>query len=246
MSENLLEVRDLSYTYPGGETPFSGISFSIRRGESVGVIGPNGAGKSTLLKLLAGLLLPYGGSARVTGTPVEKKTLREIRKKLGYVFQDSDSQLFMRTVEEDVAFAPFNYGYSCEETEERVRKALELVHMEEFRKRPVYHLSGGEKKLASIATVLSVSPEILLLDEPYTALDPKNRENLIHILNELPYAKLIAGHDLDLIWDCCERTVFLNHGKIIYDGDTGTLMRDTDFLTANGLLPPLSMKKRME
>ncbi len=244
MSEELLKVTDLSYTYPGGETVFSGLSFSVKEGESVGIIGPNGAGKSTLLKLLAGLLLPYGGSAVISGTPIEKKTLKDVRRKLGYVFQDSDSQLFMRTVEEDVAFAPQNYGFTKEETEARVQHALELVHMEAFRKRSVYRLSGGEKKLASLATVLSVSPEVLLLDEPYTALDPRNRANLIGVMNELPYTKLIAGHDLDLIWDCCERTIFLSGGRIIYDGATDALMRDTAFLNENGLLPPLSMTGR--
>ena len=244
MSEALLELEDLSFSYPNGMNVFSGISLRIEPGESVGLVGPNGAGKSTLLKLLSGLLPSYEGTAKVSGLPVEKKNLKEIRKKLGYVFQDADNQLFMKTVEEDVAFAPLNYGYSKEETEERVSAALSQVHMEEFRSRSVYQLSGGEKKLASIATVLSVSPEVLLLDEPYSALDPLNRKNLIDVINELPCAKLIAGHDLDMIWDCCTRTVFLSEGKIIYDGPTDALMRDLSFLEEHGLLPPLSMSKR--
>ncbi|MDO5575118.1 MAG: ABC transporter ATP-binding protein, partial [bacterium] len=209
----MIEINNLTFSYsshPQARTILDGISFHAGENESIGIIGANGVGKSTLLKILTGLLLDYTGSVRINGINVEKKTLADIRRQLGYVFQDSDSQLFMPTVYEDVAFAPRNYGYTKQEVEERVEQALLMVHMEELRNRQIYRLSGGEKKLASIATILSMQPKIMLLDEPSIALDPRNRRNLIRILNELPGLKLIASHDLDMIWDCCERTILLS------------------------------------
>ncbi len=242
-----IEIEHLTFSYsshPEARRIFSDIGFQADENENIGIIGANGVGKSTLLKILTGLLLEYQGSVRVNGIHVEKKTLKTIRSQLGYVFQDSDSQLFMPTVYEDVAFAPRNYGYSKQDVEERVCEALKMVHMDALKDRQIYRLSGGEKKLVSIATILSMQPDILLLDEPSTALDPKNRRNLIHILNEISGLKLIASHDLDMIWDCCERTILLSDGQIVKDGPTEEILSDEVLLESCGLELPLSLSKR--
>lgn len=246
---NLLETDNLHFSYGGGRdslSVLSGISFRIGEGESVGLVGANGAGKSTLLKLVCGLLRPSEGSISVAGIPVRKDTLSQVRKELGYVFQDADNQLFTSTVYDDVAFAPRNYGLSPSETAEAVERALKAVRIEDLRDRAVFRLSGGEKKLASIATVLSISSRLLLMDEPSVALDPRNRRNLIDIVNSLPCAKLIASHDLDFIYDTCPRTIFLSEGRVIFDGDTAKVLRDRSLLEAHGLELPLSFSRMPE
>lgn len=239
---SIIEIESLHFTYSGDVKALQDISFAINKGETVGLIGENGAGKSTLLKLLVGLLDGYGGRLEIDGLAMEKKNLAPIRAKIGYVFQDSDSQLFLSTVYEDVAFGPRNYGYREEEVDKRVKAALSKVHLEELGNRHIYRLSGGEKKLASIATILSMEPEVMLLDEPSLALDPGNRRNLIHILNEIEETKMIASHDLDLIWDTCERTLLLSKGKLVKDGKTRELLKDKELLEANGLELPLRMQ----
>ena len=188
-----------------------------------------------------GLALRFDGSIRVSEVPLEKKTLPKIREKIGYVFQDADAQLFMTTVGEDVAFAPRNYGLPEEEVEKRVTAALERVHISHLRDKAVYKLSGGEKKLASIATILSMTPDIILMDEPSVALDPRNRRNLIHVVNEFDHLKIIASHDLDFIWDTCERVILMNGGRIIRDGKAEEILRDKELLEENGLELPLSL-----
>lgn len=245
----LLEVGDLRFSYAGarkGIPPvkvLDGISFSIADGESVGLVGANGTGKSTLLKLVCGLLEPSGGRIALSGMTVERSTLPAIRRALGYVFQDSDSQLFTSSVYDDVAFAPRNYGYSPAETEAAVEKALKAVHMEGLRDRAVYRLSGGEKKLASIATVLSTDCSLMLMDEPSVSLDPRNRRVLIDVVNSLPCAKLIASHDLDFIYDTCPRTILISEGKVAAAGETVSLLRDKSLLEAHGLELPLSFSR---
>ena len=243
---NILETYNLCFSYEYGRgslSVLSGISFRMEDGESVGLVGANGAGKSTLLRLVCGLLRPSEGSISVAGIPVRKDTLSQIRRELGYVFQDADNQLFTSTVYDDVAFAPRNYGLSAPETAEAVERALKAVRIEGLRDRAVYRLSGGEKKLASIATVLSVSSRLLLMDEPSVALDPRNRRNLIDIVNSLPGAKLIASHDLDFIYDTCPRTILLSEGRIVCDGDTAQVLRDRPLLEAHGLELPLSFTR---
>lgn len=239
-----IEIANLSFAYGQGKPVLSGLSFTIGAKENVGIIGANGVGKSTLLKLMVGLLPGYSGELKMNQLPVEKQTLAAIRRQTGYVFQDSDSQMFLSTVFEDVAFAPRNYGCSEEEVKQRVDLALGLVHIEHLKDAQIYRLSGGEKKLAAMATILSTQPELLLLDEPSVALDPKNRRNLIHVLNELDVAKVIASHDLDLIWDTCERTILLAEGNIIRDGATRKMLSDRELLEANGLELPLSLSRR--
>lgn len=239
-----IEAKHLTFSYGGHREVLSDLNFSISGEETVGLIGANGVGKSTMLKLLVGLLTGYSGVLRVNQMDVEKQNLAAIREKTGYVFQDSDSQLFMSTVYEDVAFAPRNYRYPDKEVEERVKRALEMVHIENLRDSQIYRLSGGEKKLASIATILSTDPEMILLDEPSVALDPRNRRNLIHVLLKLPGLKIIASHDLDLIMDTCQRTILLSDGRIVRDGCTKEILSNQELLEANGLELPLSLSRQ--
>lgn len=228
-------AKDLNFSYENKYNVLKNLTFEINEGESIGLIGANGAGKSTLLKLMVGLLENYQGTFKISEFDVNKKNIKNIRNEIGYVFQDSDSQLFMTTVYDDVAFGPKNLGCSKKEVEERVMRALKQVHIEELKDRPVYKMSGGQKKLASIATILSMSPSIILLDEPSIALDPRNRRNLINILNEMKVTKLIASHDLDLIKNTCEKVIFLNDGEICYNGFTAEIIDNEDFLIKNGL-----------
>ncbi len=219
------------------------LNFQVNQGDSIGLIGANGVGKSTFLKVLVGIQLGYVGDLSIQGLELNKENLFKIREKIGYVFQDSDSQLFMTTVYDDVSFAPRNYGLSKEEVEKRSMEALQKVHMQELKNEQIYRLSGGQKKMVSIATILSMQPDIILLDEPSAALDPGNRRNLIHILNELFVTKLIASHDLDFIYDTCERTILLQDGNIIADGDTKEILRNKELLEQNGLELPLSFSR---
>ena len=240
----MVKVKNVSFAYSNGKTIIYDINFNIGKGESVGIIGANGAGKSTILKLLIGLELGFTGEIFINDIQVTKKNLNEIRQKIGYVFQDSDSQMFMPTVYQDVAFAPKNYGLSKEEVEERTLQALKSVGIEELKDRPIYSLSGGQKKLASIATVLSMNPEILIFDEPTVALDPKNRKRFINILNSLNQTKIVTSHDLDLIYDTCKKTILILDGKIIQDGPTKEILENKKLLENSGLELPLSMIKR--
>lgn len=247
---NKVKVNSLSFSYEKRASAkrnnvLSDLSFTADEGETIGLIGPNGAGKSTLLKLMVGLLTDYEGDIRIGGIKVQKDTLADIRRKTGYIFQDSESQLFMSTVYEDVAFAPRNYGFSEEEIKERTLRALNSVHMEQMKDSQIYRLSGGQKKLAAIATVLSMEPEVILLDEPSAALDPKNRRNLIHVLNGLPGTKIIASHDLDFIFDTCERTLLLADGRLAADGPVEEILKDKALLENNGLELPLSFSREL-
>lgn len=236
----MIKIQTLSFAYEKNIPVLKNISFHANRGETIGLVGANGAGKSTLLKLLVGLELSYQGTIVIDNIALCKKNLPIIRQKMGYVFQDSNSQLFMTTVYDDVAFAPRNYGLSSAEVDKRVHDALRQVHILELKDKQTYKLSGGEKKLAAIATILSMDPDIILMDEPSAALDPKNRRNLIHILNELPQTKLIASHDLDFIADTCTRVLLLSHGEIAADGNTCEILHDKKLLDSNSLELPLS------
>jgi cobalt/nickel transport system ATP-binding protein len=242
---NVLDIDDLSFAYedlPGGQRKevLRNLSFRVEEGESVGLIGANGVGKSTLLKLICGLLDIQQGKMVVAGLEVCRRNLKTIRSKVGYVFQDSDSQLFMSTVYEDVAFAPRNYGLKPEEVDEAVMRALSQVGMTERKDRQVYRLSGGEKKLASIATVLAMPVSLMLMDEPTVGLDPKNRRNLIRVVNSLNCAKLVASHDLDFILDTCQRVVLLTYEGTVIAGTAQDILNDQDLLESNGLELPLS------
>ena len=244
MSHIHINIENLTFAYQKQHPILKGISLNAGENESIGIIGANGVGKSTFLKILVGLNLDFEGSIRVEEIPLEKKMLAKIREKIGYVFQDSDSQLFMTTVYEDVAFAPRNYGLSEEEVDRRVQSALEAVHIAHLKDKPIYQLSGGEKKLVSIATILSMTPDIILMDEPSVALDPQNRRNLIRVLNEFNHLKIIASHDLDFIGDTCKRVILMAEGQIIADGPVEEILRNQELLEKNGLELPLSLSRR--
>lgn len=237
--ENIISVSDLSFGYDSKRKVLENINFQLKKGESVGLVGANGVGKSTLLRILVGLNTGFQGDVMVNNIPLEKKNLKTIRKNVGYVFQDADSQLFMSTVFDDVAFAPRNYGMSEAEVNEKTMEALKVVHIEQLKDKQIYKLSGGEKKLASIATILSTEPDVILMDEPSVALDPKNRRNLINILNQLNQAKIIASHDLNMIMDTCERTILLSDGKVIKDGNTKEILLDKELMEESSLELPL-------
>lgn len=237
-------VEHLNFSYEKGRNVLTDVHFSAEDGQSIGLIGANGAGKSTLLKILVGLNTGFEGKIMVGDILLKEKNLVEVRKRMGYVFQDSDSQLFMTTVEDDVAFAPRNYGFSENEVKKRTANALKAAGISHLASNPIYKLSGGEKKLAAIATVLSMSPDVILMDEPSAALDPKNRRNLIGILNSLPCLKIIASHDLDFVWDTCDRVLVMGKGTIAADGTPEEILTDGNLLDLYGLELPLSMLSR--
>lgn len=244
MNHAWIEVEHVQFGYERGEIILKDISFHGEPSDSIGLVGANGVGKSTLLKLLVGLNLDYSGAIRIEGMPVERESLPGIREKIGYVFQDSDSQLFMSTAFEDIAFAPRNYGFTEAEVEERVEKALEMTGIPHLKDRQIYKMSGGEKKLVSIATILSMTPDIILMDEPSVALDPRNRRNLIRLLNSFTCLKIIASHDLDLVLDTCKRTILMSEGKIVCDGPTREILTDEALLEKHGLELPLCMNRK--
>lgn len=237
----MIEFRNVSFSYDGEHPVVENLSFTIKKGESVGLIGANGAGKSTLMKLLLGLL---GGTGKilVDDLPVEKKTLPSIRQKLGFVLQDSDNQMFMPTVYEDMIFGPRNYGLSKQEAERRVDEALTQLDLTTLKYRHNHKLSGGEKRMAAIATILAMQPEAILMDEPSTALDPVNRRIVIRTVNALQQTKLIASHDLDMILDTCDRVILLANGKIAADGKADAILRDQALLEANRMELPFCLQ----
>ncbi len=238
-----IEVSHLAFAYPDGTPALEGVSLAIARGESVAVVGANGAGKSTLMALLTGLLEPVAGAIRIGGIPLGRRSLAEIRRSLGMVFQDSDDQLFMPTAGEDVAFGPLNLGLPAELVEQRVGLALARVGASELRERPPHRLSGGEKRAVAIATVLAMEPAVLLLDEPSSNLDPRARRRLIRLLQGFAQTRVVATHDLDLALDLCERTVVMQAGRVVADGPTGRIFADTALLERSGLEPPLVLQR---
>lgn len=242
MSHHIVETRDLHFTYPDGTYAVRGVSFRITHGESVAIVGANGAGKSTLLHHLNGYCIPTKGSLIIGDVPLTKKTLPLIRRTVGMVFQNPDDQLFMPTVFDDVAFGPLNMGLPTDDVEERVEKALRTVGALHLKDRPPYKLSGGEKRSVAIASVLSMSPDILVMDEPTSNLDPKSRRHLIELLKTFKHTKIIATHDLDMAFDLCERTIILSQGKIIADGQTLELFRNQKLLEQSNLETPLRLQ----
>ncbi|MDI6655614.1 MAG: ATP-binding cassette domain-containing protein [Candidatus Hydrothermarchaeota archaeon] len=242
MVRKVVEIRNLEYTYPDGAKALKGVSMDVFEGESVGVIGPNGAGKSTLLLHLNGILRSKNGEIRVTDMRMEDGNLQKIRRKVGLVFQDPDDQLFSPSVFDDVAFGPLNLGLSRGEVEERVAKALEQVNMLGYEGRSPHHLSFGEKKRISIATVLSIQPEILVLDEPTSNIDPGTRRGLIELLNGFEITKIIASHDIEMIAEVCDRVFLLYDGKMIKNGDAGEILTDAKLLESHRLEPPIMVR----
>jgi cobalt/nickel transport system ATP-binding protein len=237
-----VSVRDLVYAYPGGQRALVDVSFSIAAGETVGVVGPNGAGKTTLFLCLMGILSVKPGAIRVSGLdPTEASQRRALPSKVGIVFQNSDDQLFNASVFDDVAFGPLNLGLSADEVRLRVAEALERVGLKGFGDRVPFHLSGGEKRRVALAGVLAMRPEILLLDEPSSHLDPRGRRELIGLIRSISGTKLIAAHDLELIRESCTRILLMDQGRLIADGPVRSILADQGLMDTHGLEVPHSL-----
>lgn len=241
----MIEFRNVSFSYDRQQPVVEGLSFSIQKGESVGLIGANGAGKSTIMKLLLGLL-SGDGQILVDGLELNKKNLAAVRQKIGFVLQDSDNQMFMPTVYEDMCFGPLNYGLSREETDARVDAVLKSLGIEKLKHCYNHKISGGEKRMAAIATILAMEPEAILMDETSTALDPVNRRTVINTIRRLKQTKLIASHDLDMILDTCQRVILLSGGKIVADGPVEEILYNRELLEGNRMELPFCLQGRRE
>lgn len=232
-----LELRDVSYSYPDGTIALQNLSFSVSKGEKIAILGPNGAGKSTLLKIIAGLMFPNSGNVFIEGELLTKKNADVLRRRMGFLFQDPDDQIFMPRVWDDVAFGPINLDLSEEEVNSRVTEALQKVHLEGMEDRVPHHMSYGEKKRIAIAGVLAMRPEILLLDEPTANLDPKGRAELIEILGNLDNTMIIATHDVNVASLMVERALVLNKRKLA-DGTLRDIFSQADLLKEANLEVP--------
>jgi cobalt/nickel transport system ATP-binding protein len=244
MSTPVLDVRGLAYAYSDGHQALYGVDLHVHRGERVALLGPNGAGKTTLVLHLNGILTPGRGAVDVCGLPVSRPNLQEIRRRVGVVFQDPDDQLFMPTVRDDVAFGPANLGIRGAELEARVADALDRVGMGAFADRPPHHLSFGQRRRVAVATVLAMRPEILVLDEPSSNLDPTSRRELADILRGLDVTVLMVTHDLPYALELCPRSVVLSDGVIVADGPTDEVLTDEAMMRAHRLELPFGFDPR--
>ena len=233
-----IQIDGLHYTYPDGHVALGGVDLSIAAGERVAILGPNGAGKTTLMLHLNGVLTATTGTVEIAGTPVSRKSLREIRRRVGLVFQDPDDQLFMPTVAQDVAFGPANFGVRGDELAARVREALDIVSLTEHADRSPAHLSGGQRRRAALATVLACEPEILVFDEPSANLDPVARRELAETLLKLDATMLIVTHDLPYAAQLCDRAVIMDHGVVVADDAIGAVLSNAELLAAHRLELP--------
>ncbi|AIA04099.1 MULTISPECIES: energy-coupling factor ABC transporter ATP-binding protein [Streptomyces] len=239
-----LAVAGLAYAYPDGHQALFGVDLTLQRGERVALLGPNGAGKTTLVLHLNGILEAGAGSVTVAGLPVAKAHLAEIRRRVGIVFQDPDDQLFMPTVREDVAFGPAAAGLRGAALDARVTEALDRVGMTAFADRPPHHLSFGQRRRVAVATVLAMRPEILVLDEPSSNLDPASRRELADILRSLDVTVLMVTHDLPYALELCPRSVVLSDGVIVADGTTQELLCDEELMRGHRLELPFGFDPR--
>ena len=244
MSTPVIDLRGLHHVYPDGHRALDGVDLHIHPGERVALLGPNGAGKTTLVLHLNGILIPTSGSVTVSGLPVERSHLLEVRRRVGVVFQDPDDQLFMTTVAQDVAFGPRNLGLSAHEVDARVEEALTAVGMLDVADRPPHHLSFGQKRRVAVATVLAMRPEILVLDEPSSNLDPASRRELAEIVDGLGITVLMVTHDLPYALQLCERSVVLSEGRVVADAATREVLSDGDLMAAHRLELPYGFDPR--
>jgi cobalt/nickel transport system ATP-binding protein len=240
----VLDVRGLAFAYPDGHQALFGVDLHVHRGERVALLGPNGAGKTTLVLHLNGILAAGAGSVEVSGLPVNRDNIPEIRRRVGIVFQDPDDQLFMGTVRQDVGFGPANLGLKGDELEFRVQRALEQVGMAEYADRPPHHLSFGQRRRVAVATVLAMEPEILVLDEPSSNLDPASRRELADILRSLDVTVLMVTHDLPYALELCPRSVVLSDGYVVADGSTYDVLTDQELMHAHRLELPFGFDPR--
>ncbi|MEZ5231626.1 MAG: ABC transporter ATP-binding protein [Acidimicrobiales bacterium] len=238
MTAPALDVQGLAYRYPDGHQALFGVDLTVQPGERVALLGPNGAGKTTLVLHLNGILSGGLGSVTVDGLAVEKANVREVRRRVGIVFQDPDDQLFMPTVRQDVAFGPANLGVKGPELSERVERALAAVDMEGFADRPPHHLSFGQRRRVAVATVLAMEPTILVLDEPSSNLDPAARREFAEVVQRLALTTLMVTHDLPYALELCPRSVIMNEGRIVADGPTRDILSDDALMKANRLELP--------
>ena len=239
MNKTIIECNDISFSYEEGTRILNNIFLEANENQTIGIIGANGAGKSTLLRILVGLELNIQGKVRINQIEVNKKNLPAIRSEVGYLFQNSDNQLFTQSVYQEIAFGLIHNGLDEKSIYEKVISSLEIVGIAHLKDKKIYKMSGGEKKMVSIASILAMSPKILLLDEPTIALDPKNRRTVINILNRQNHVKLVASHDLDMILDTCESVILMSEGRIICQGPTEEILHNKELLEANGLELPL-------
>ena len=234
----MIEFEHVSFAYEKNNPVINDMSFRIERGESVGLIGANGAGKSTIMKLLLGLA-SGDGRISVDGMEVNSENLSKVRMKMGFVLQNSDNQMFMPTVYEDMMFAPLNYMVSREDAEKRVDEVLRSLDLTELKYKYNHKISGGEKRMAAIATILAMEPEVILMDEPTSALDPYNRRIVIDNIKGLEQTKIITSHDLDMILDTCERVILISKGSVVADGPAEMILSDKALLEKHRMELPL-------
>jgi cobalt/nickel transport system ATP-binding protein len=241
MTSLALDVRNATYRYPDGTCAIEDVTFSVGPNEAVALVGPSGAGKTTLMLCIVGFLELERGEIRVKDLRVGKKTLRQIREEVGMIFQNADDQLFMPTVYEDVAFGALNKGMKGTDLDRTVQRALADRGLSGMEEKFPGHLSGGQKRLASLAGVLVMEPGILLLDEPSSNLDPKSRRQLIRQLDDLQNARVLASHDLEMVLDFCTRVLVLDHGRLVAEGDPATILADEEMMEACNLEVPHSL-----
>lgn len=236
--DRMIRFEHVSFSYEKGKQVLHDLSFDIKDGESIGLIGANGAGKSTIMKIMLGLLKAEG-KVTMAGLEMNDAHLAQIRRKTGFVLQNSDNQMFMPTVYEDLVFAPMNYGMSKEEADRRASAILQQLGISELKDRYNHRLSGGEKRMAAIAVILAMDPEVILMDEPTSALDPYNRRIVLNTIRSMKGTRLVASHDLDLILDVCDRVILIDQGRVIADGSTEQILRDKELLEAHRLELPM-------
>lgn len=240
----IISIEHLSFTYPDGTSALNEISLNIEEHETIGIAGPNGAGKTTLINHLCGYTLPRSGTISITGLQLSKATIETIRSRIGVVFQNTDDQLFMPTVLDDVSFGLRSSGLSTAEARAQAMEKLRKLGLEHLAKKPPFHLSQGQKRFVAFAGILATEPQVIIMDEPTADLDPRHRRTTMELIRSLSdTTRLIVSHDLDFIWDTCSRIVLINQGTIVADGATHDLLKNEQLLRENGLELPLRFEE---